>query len=383
MNIKHLLSFLIVVSGLAACSSGTNKFTIIGNITGLPEQTVILEQLNFNDIISVVDSIHSNKDGHFELSGIAPEPGIYRLHFTTNRFILLSIDKGNINIKSNWNTLEAYTVAGSQASENLKNFLGAIREYRCDMNTMFIVFDSLKARGNDSIMANATRDFQDMNQHFTTYVENFADTTPYEPNAIFAAMMLKPGKEGIFLGSFTQSLGKRFPTAKMTKDFAEYNMKAAAMQKQGGSPNSISAEIGAQAPEVSLPDADGKIVTLSSFRGKYVLLDFWASWCHPCREDNPYVVAAFEKFKDKNFTILGVSLDDNKEEWQKAIKSDKLIWTQITDLKKWSCAGAQAYNINSIPTNYLIDPRGNIIAKNLHGTDIEKRLEELIKTGHQ
>ncbi len=374
MKSKQLLFLLIALSGLTACSSNDRRFKVIGNIAGLPEQTVILEQLSANDQITIVDSEKSKSDGHFELSGIAPEPGLYRIHFNRNKFILLSVDKGNIKVDANWNTLENYTVNGSPASEDLRNFLIAIREHLRDFNTMSIVLDSLQARNNDSLLTAARNDFADLRQHFTQYVEHYADTTGYQPNAIFAARILNPESEKHYLEAFSQSMGRRFPNTQMSKDYAEYYSKVAVRPRKNGKPaNSV--DSGAVAPEVSLADAEGKQVTLSSFRGKYVLLDFWASWCGPCRGENPNVVAAYEKFKDKNFTVLGVSLDNQKDAWQKAIKSDNLVWTQVTDLKGWNSPAVAAYNVHAIPANFLIDPNGKIIAHDLRGSALEEKLQ--------
>ena len=137
--------------------------------------------------------------------------------------------------------------------------------------------------------------------------------------------------------------------------------------------------IGAIAPDFTQNDAGGSPIKLSSFRGKYVLLDFWASWCGPCRQENPNVVTAYNKYKNKKFTILGVSLDDaqGKDNWMKAVANDGLTWTQVSDLKGWENAAAALYFVHSIPQNYLIDPDGKIIAKNLRGEDLENKLAEI------
>lgn len=134
-----------------------------------------------------------------------------------------------------------------------------------------------------------------------------------------------------------------------------------------------------KAPDFELPTPEGKLVKLSDFRGKYVLVDFWASWCPPCREENPNVVKAYQQFKDKNFTVLGVSLDDSKNRWIQAIKTDNLTWTNVSDLKRWDGDVVALYKVDGIPTSFLIDPQGKIIAKNLRGKDLEEFLDQTLK----
>jgi peroxiredoxin len=136
--------------------------------------------------------------------------------------------------------------------------------------------------------------------------------------------------------------------------------------------------IGQPAPEIALPDPDGKIVKLSSMKGKYVLVDFWAKWCGPCRQENPNVVRVYNKYKDKGFTVFGVSLDRKREDWLQAIEQDQLTWTHVSDLKYWQSEAAKTYNITAIPFSVLLDPNGIIIDKNLRGAALERRLEQLL-----
>jgi len=138
--------------------------------------------------------------------------------------------------------------------------------------------------------------------------------------------------------------------------------------------------IGAEAPLFTQPDTAGHAVNLKDFRGKYVLIDFWASWCGPCREENPNVVKAYQRYKDKNFTILSVSLDktDKKDAWIKAINDDGLAWNHVSDLKFWDNAVAKMYAVRSVPQNFLIDPKGKIVAANLRGEELSEKLQELL-----
>jgi peroxiredoxin len=245
--------------------------------------------------------------------------------------------------------------------------------------------DSLQnAHAPDSVLQARMTALQKKEQEAQRSFITHAEKSTYPATAVFALSMVSNPAELTAHKTSIDNIEKRFPKNNLVKSFAE---RIRELEKQAGggggdaagNPEGLTVKVGETAPDFNLPDPSGKSISLSSFRGKYVLIDFWASWCGPCRKENPNVVKAYNQFKSKNFTILGVSLDQKKDAWVKAIQDDGLAWSHVSDLKFWESAVVPLYGINAIPANILLDPQGKVIASDLRGEALEAKLKEVVK----
>ncbi|MGN7819712.1 redoxin domain-containing protein [Chitinophaga sp. 22536] len=386
---KKYLLWMSVAAFLAGCAGQTEKgeFKIEGHFTNLPLGPVVLEELTL-DNLKVVDST-SVKDasGKFTLKGMVPEQGLYRIRFDNGKFILLSLDAGDMKLEGDVNNLEALKVSGSEATSELQQFLQDISKQSIALTEEMRKVDSLHgAKVPDSVFQPQLAAIQKKEKDFEQEFFTMAEKTKNPANAVFAISQVRNPEEIISHKQTITGLTTRFPKNTLVKSMTD---KIAELEKNnqltngdaagGDDEEATAVKVGMEAPDFTLPDPNGKMISLKSMRGKYVLLDFWASWCGPCREENPNVVKAFQQFKGKNFTVLGVSLDKTKDQWTAAIAKDGLAWNHVSDLKFWDSSVVPLYGINAIPTNFLLDPQGKVIASNLRGDELIAKLKEVLK----
>jgi len=377
---KYIIPLLIIL--FSACKNeADNNLKVNGVLVNNPEkQTVYLDAIELDAVTprTLDTAILQPGKTEFSMKGIPSEnEGIYRLRFEKDGvFVLLVNDRNDIQFSADWKNFGAYTT-NSNSSNSLKTVLKTFNDRLAIIDTMRRgILDSKNRKESDSILNARDASFRSYVTETEDYLLKYADTTASPAIALYiVGPLLRPQLEPSRFEPVMTSMSKRFTShtmvQKIVKEYFDYMQN---VQKK-----KLSDLTGKPAPEINLPDTEGKLTTLSSFRGKFVLVDFWASWCGPCRQENPNVVKAYHQYKDKNFTVLGVSLDRARQPWLKAIIDDQLNWKQISDLKYWESAVVPVYRIEGIPYNVLVDPMGNVVATNLRGPALQSKLAEILK----
>ncbi|HEY4155355.1 MAG TPA: TlpA disulfide reductase family protein [Puia sp.] len=362
--------------------SYTNADSLRQPSTGFPGAAptwVYLEEIVYgrDQAPVMIDSAKLNgSTGSIELRGKGTKEGIYELVFGENALALpLVNDVEHIRIKADLSKRnDFYTVSESDASKQLQELLNTVGKKNNEIEKSFTRLDSLKqVNAGDSLLLEATSEKNAAILQLNNYLKKFMETTSNGTLGFLALSWASRSFSPAEFDSSMKSLNGKFPG----------NTFIAEMQKNSsGQPaadqTSSESWVGKSVPELVLPDVNGNMISVSSFKGKYLLIDFWASWCGPCRMENPNVVEAYNEFKGKNFTILGVSLDKDKDSWKKAIAQDHLTWTHISDLKYWGSQAVQIFGFQGIPFNVLVDPSGKVIAQELRGRDLENKLKEVL-----
>ena len=370
---------------LYSCNSDNKGYKVSGKVNNGKDKVIYLSSSG------KTDSVKIGADNHFLFEGKITESDFFNLYFNKMNPILLFIDTtDNITLETDTvNFAGNYKVSGSATSEQIKQLqqkLGdAFSKIQKLYNEKIVNADSTHI---DSLRTVFTNESNAIVENHRQEVFNFIKKNPssfaclpaiYQSfdsrNPVFNYMIDAP-----YYNLIDSVMMAKYHNSKHVKEFhsqiIEFKQQLLARQQMFN--NNI--QQGMKAPDFEVPSPEGNLIKLSSFSGSYVLLDFWASWCAPCRKENPAVLQAFNKFQKKGFKLFQVSLDKDKNEWTQAIKKDGLWqWKHGSDLQYWNSPVAKLYGIQSIPSNFLIDPKGNIIAKNLYGQQLIDALEQIYK----
>jgi peroxiredoxin len=368
------ITYIVLIGSFLSCNNKTagKIFEVEGTVKNSSSKMVYLEENVPNGRPTIMDSAQLKESGSFSLKAPIKEESLYQLRLEGKLvpFALFINDVAKVKVNADVNNAaQPYTVEGSPASQALINFDKLTYEQGLKLFTAGSKVDSLmKAKAADSITNAEYAKVEATATELKSFVTDFLQKSASPILTLYALSSFQNTATNLGIQGFSAPERSEIISAAAAKFPSHTGLQTVSKSLPS-----------AKAPDFTQPGVNGQPVSLSSFKGKYVLLDFWASWCRPCRQDNPNVVKAYNEFKDKNFTVFGVSLDQNKDAWLQAIQQDGLTWTHASDLKFWSNEAAVLYGVQGIPANFLIDPQGNIVAQDLHGEEIVRTLRNLVR----
>ena len=368
--VKKLLFVLAVGLAFVACTD-KDKFEIGGKFEhAAPKSVVYLFGISRSSEVALDSTVLSDK-GEFKFVKSTPDVDFFRVKIDNSEYMIIAKNGDQIKLEADLEdkTL-AYKLSGAAEADKLEELNKNKNEYIAKIAALQAQFEQNVASqpGNRDAIANQMRPaLIKENQGLVDYILKFAMDNTSSLAGFYAINSLNPTDYETELIAYADKIKNNFNKNEAVTEFLVRMTKLKSVQ------------VGQTAPDFTMPTIDGKTIKLSSLRGKYVMIDFWASWCAPCRRENPNVVKAYQKYKDRNFTILSISIDKDPVAWKQAVVADGLTWTHASELKDFDSPTARLYQVEAIPSSFIIDPSGKIIAKNLSGADLDSFLNKTLR----